>query len=118
MLFPEWLQTALLVILLGLVIYKTAGKGFKQWKQEQKARGAAAPEARPPRLGQEGCAQAAAPVLLVAAATLHTCGDEGNAALALGRCMGPSVMRVQQGTRGLHVISQRCWFGTQGFKAN
>lgn len=37
-LFPEWLQTALLVILLGVVIRKTAGKGIKQWQQEQKAK--------------------------------------------------------------------------------
>ena len=37
-LFPEWLQTALLVVLLGVVIKKTAGKGVKQWQQEQKAK--------------------------------------------------------------------------------
>lgn len=41
-LFPEWLQTALLVVLLGVVVKKTAGKGVKQWQQEQKAKEAAA----------------------------------------------------------------------------
>ena len=42
MLFPEWLQTALLVVLLALVVKKTATKGAKQWKQEQKAKAEAA----------------------------------------------------------------------------
>lgn len=41
-LFPEWLQTALLVVLLGLVVKKTATKGAKQWQQEQKAKAEAA----------------------------------------------------------------------------
>lgn len=41
-LFPEWLQTALLVVLLGVVVKKTATKGAKQWQQEQKAKAQAA----------------------------------------------------------------------------
>jgi hypothetical protein len=46
-LFPEWLQTALLVVLLGVVVKKTAGKGVKQWQQELKAKEAEA-EVEPP----------------------------------------------------------------------
>ncbi|KAK9832849.1 hypothetical protein WJX81_007097 [Elliptochloris bilobata] len=37
-LFPEWLQTALLVVLLAVVVWKTAAKGLKQWQQEQNAK--------------------------------------------------------------------------------
>jgi hypothetical protein len=47
-LFPEWLQTALLVVLLGVVVKKTAGKGVKQWQQEQKAKAAEAEVGPPP----------------------------------------------------------------------
>ena len=47
-LFPEWLQTALLVVLLGVVVKKTAGKGVKQWQQEQKAKEAEAEAGAPP----------------------------------------------------------------------
>ena len=36
-LFPDWLQTALLTILLLFVINKTVRKGLKQWQQESKA---------------------------------------------------------------------------------
>ena len=36
-LFPDWLQTALLTVLLLFVINKTVRKGVKQWSQEQKA---------------------------------------------------------------------------------
>ena len=36
-LFPDWLQTALLTILLLFVINKTVRKGIRQWQQESKA---------------------------------------------------------------------------------
>ena len=36
-LFPDWLQTALLTILLLFVINKTVRKGIRQWNQESKA---------------------------------------------------------------------------------
>ena len=36
-LFPDWLQTALLTILLLFVINKTVRKGIRQWRQESKA---------------------------------------------------------------------------------
>ena len=34
---PEWLQTALLALLLLVVVRKTFQKGFRQWSEEQKA---------------------------------------------------------------------------------
>ena len=37
MLFPDWLQTALLTVLLLFVINKTVRKGITQWRQEQRA---------------------------------------------------------------------------------
>ena len=37
MLFPDWLQTLLLTILLLFVINKTVRKGINQWHQEQAA---------------------------------------------------------------------------------
>ncbi len=37
MLFPDWLQTALLTVLLLFVINKTVRKGVTQWRQEQRA---------------------------------------------------------------------------------
>ena len=37
MLFPDWLQTALLTVLLLFVINKTVRKGIRQWGQESKA---------------------------------------------------------------------------------
>ena len=36
-LIPDWLQTALLTVLLLFVINKTVRKGIKQWRQEQRA---------------------------------------------------------------------------------
>ena len=33
---PEWLQTALLTVLLLVVVRKTFQKGFRQWHEEQK----------------------------------------------------------------------------------
>jgi len=36
-LFPDWLQTALLTVLLLFVINKTVRKGMRQWQQESKA---------------------------------------------------------------------------------
>jgi hypothetical protein len=36
-LFPDWLQTALLTVLLLFVINKTVRKGVTQWRQEQRA---------------------------------------------------------------------------------
>ena len=36
-LVPDWLQTALLTVLLLFVINKTVRKGIKQWRQEQRA---------------------------------------------------------------------------------
>ena len=36
-LFPDWLQTALLTVLLLFVINKTVRKGVRQWHQETKA---------------------------------------------------------------------------------
>lgn len=33
---PEWLQTALLSVLLLFVVKKTFSKGFKQWREEKK----------------------------------------------------------------------------------
>ena len=36
-LFPDWLQTALLTVLLLFVINKTVHKGIRQWQQESKA---------------------------------------------------------------------------------
>ena len=36
-LFPDWLQTALLTLLLLFVINKTVRKGVRQWRQETKA---------------------------------------------------------------------------------
>ena len=36
-LFPDWLQTALLTLLLLFVINKTVRKGIRQWRQESKA---------------------------------------------------------------------------------
>ncbi len=36
-LFPDWLQTALLTVLLLFVINKTVRKGVRQWNQESKA---------------------------------------------------------------------------------
>ncbi len=36
-LVPDWLQTALLTVLLLFVINKTVRKGITQWRQEQKA---------------------------------------------------------------------------------
>ena len=36
-LFPDWLQTALLTVLLLFVINKTVRKGIRQWRQESKA---------------------------------------------------------------------------------
>lgn len=36
-LFPDWLQTALLTVLLLFVINKTVRKGVRQWEQESKA---------------------------------------------------------------------------------
>jgi hypothetical protein len=36
-LFPDWLQTALLTVLLLFVIDKTVRKALTQWRQEQKA---------------------------------------------------------------------------------
>ena len=36
-LFPDWLQTLLLTILLLFVINKTVRKGINQWHQEQAA---------------------------------------------------------------------------------
>jgi hypothetical protein len=36
-LFPDWLQTALLTLLLLFVINKTVRKGVRQWRQESKA---------------------------------------------------------------------------------
>ncbi len=36
-LVPDWLQTALLTLLLLFVINKTVRKGITQWRQEQKA---------------------------------------------------------------------------------
>ena len=38
MLLPDWLQTALLTVLLLVVVYKTAGKAQKQSAVERKAR--------------------------------------------------------------------------------
>ena len=32
---PEWLQTALLTVLLLVVVRKTFQKGFRQWSEEQ-----------------------------------------------------------------------------------
>ena len=34
---PEWLQTALLSVLLVVVVRKTYAKGFKQLREERKA---------------------------------------------------------------------------------
>ena len=34
---PEWLQTALLALLLLVVVRKTFQKGFRQWSEEQKS---------------------------------------------------------------------------------
>ena len=70
MLFPEWLQTALLVVLLGLVVKKTATKGVKQWQQEQKAKAEAA-EVRADGSGMHA-ADAVFPAATVTACMLPT----------------------------------------------
>lgn len=36
-LMPEWLQTALLSVLLVIVVRKTYAKGFRQLREEQKS---------------------------------------------------------------------------------
>ncbi len=59
-LMPEWLQTALLAVVLVVVVRKTYAKGFKQWstekssKQQLPGHAPIQPRTGPPSLGALG----------------------------------------------------------------